>query len=95
MSNLKSIANPYIKPTLSLAVNGTSTLEAATYYVAYSYSSETGETMVSPVSAIKVTGGNNLVIGLPALPRGTETRVALYAGVKGDTFNNFTVKKFN
>jgi hypothetical protein len=65
------IATPSVAATLGQTANGSSTLQANTYYVKYTWiNANGGETLAGPEASFTVSPGYQLNVSLPALPTG-------------------------
>jgi hypothetical protein len=63
------IATPTVAPTVTTSANNNATFNG-TYYVAYSWTNASGETLLSPETTVTVTTGNQLTVAPPAFPTG-------------------------
>lgn len=66
-------------PAVSQAATAGATLPAGTYYCAYSWRNEAGETRTSPETSINMVLGNRIVVSIPGLPAGA-TAARIYIG---------------
>lgn len=65
-----TVANPTAAPVLSLTSDAGATLQLVKYYVAFSWVTPYGETLVSPSATITATALNDITVTIPALPVG-------------------------
>ena len=77
-SKTSTAANPTTAPTVSAAGGGV--LPSGSYYVAYSYLNNRGETKISPATQINVVLGQDIVVAPIALPAGV-TGINYYLSV--------------
>lgn len=79
-----AIPNPTAAPTLTTATTGGS-LPAATYHVGYTWTTDTGETVVGAELSIGTTGTTSTItVTLPAFPSGV-TGAKIYIGTAAAT----------
>lgn len=75
---VNGVEPPLIAPTMIHVENPVSTFPRGTYYVAYSWVNQHGETTLSPVSSITVGATQReLLVNIPPLPKGA-TAAAVY-----------------